>query len=264
MPRNIYIKICKWCQTEFETFDKRRKFCCQYCSGKFSGESQKRKNKKCITCNKEFYPNYSTQKFCSHSCSATYTNTGRIVSKETIKKLRILCSDNNLYSKTALIKLRNAISSNRNHPDIWGVYSIVYFRTCIRCKSTFTATNKAFLCDIHKYPRPRDKYNFQFNIFNYPDLFELELIKKYGFYNSVSNPNGITRDHRVSAMESLQNDYDVYYITHPINCKLMFWDENIKKNSNSSITYEQLVKEVDEYNNFNLASPRGVEPLPPP
>lgn len=80
-------------------------------------------------------------------------------------------------------------------------------------------------------------------------MFDLSLITQFGFRNSKTNPNGITRDHRVSVNHAIRNNYDPYYIKHPLNCELMTFNENNSKNTNSSITYEELVRIVDEYDN---------------
>jgi hypothetical protein len=61
------------------------------------------------------------------------------------------------------------------------------------------------------------------------------------------NKNGISRDHRVSVFEAIRQNYDPYYIKHPVNCELMLHCENNKKKSKSSISYDQLVKLVNDY-----------------
>lgn len=77
---------------------------------------------------------------------------------------------------------------------------------------------------------------------------------------SKENPNGVTRDHRVSVNEAIRNGYDPYYITHPLNCELMLFEDNNKKNITSSIAYEELVSQVKEYD--RMVDPEGVEPSP--
>ena len=59
--------------------------------------------------------------------------------------------------------------------------------------------------------------------------------------------NGYTRDHKVSVNEAIKNNYDPYYIKHPLNCELMSFNDNNKKKTKSSISYDELVKKVDEY-----------------
>jgi hypothetical protein len=47
--------------------------------------------------------------------------------------------------------------------------------------------------------------------------------------------------------DAIRYGYDPYYIKHPMNCELMFFNENNKKKTNSSITYQELIKLVDDY-----------------
>lgn len=97
----------------------------------------------------------------------------------------------------------------------------------------------------------RNRYAFSFNVYQYPDLFDLSLIERYGWFSHGGkykfNPNGITRDHKVSVNEAIKNNYDPYYIKHPLNCELMSFKENDKKKTQSSISYNDLIKIVNEY-----------------
>ena len=121
---------------------------------------------------------------------------------------------------------------------------------CSHCNIQFT--NKSFKkycnnCE-HKYSHDgRAKYWFTFNVFHYPDLFDLSLITTIGFRDNKTNPNGITRDHKISVNEAIRNNYDSYYIKHPLNCELMRFDENNRKKTKCSITYEKLVELVSNY-----------------
>lgn len=96
---------------------------------------------------------------------------------------------------------------------------------------------------------------FTFNIYDYGEMFDLKLLSTIGWRNTKTNPNGMTRDHRVSVNEAIRNNYDPYYIKHPINCELMLFNDNNKKNTKSSITYTELVKLVDAFEN---GGPGGI------
>jgi hypothetical protein len=98
----------------------------------------------------------------------------------------------------------------------------------------------------------RNRFKFTFNVFRYPELFDLKLLQEVGFYAPKGksgrwNPDGLSRDHKVSVNESIINQYDPYYITHPLNCELMPHRVNNKKKTKSSMRYEDLVKLVDQY-----------------
>jgi len=95
-------------------------------------------------------------------------------------------------------------------------------------------------------------YYFKFNVFHFPDLFDLDLLKQKGFYgcnghSGRNNPDGLSRDHRVSVREAIENKYEKYFIKHPINCQLIPQKENLKKYTRSSISYQQLIEEVEAY-----------------
>jgi len=106
----------------------------------------------------------------------------------------------------------------------------------------------------------RDKYSesakqgfkFTFNVYEYPNLFDLSLLENRGWFapggkTGKWNPDGISRDHKVSINEAIRNGYDPFYISHPLNCELMIHIENDKKKHHSSMSYDELVRQVDEY-----------------
>lgn len=100
-------------------------------------------------------------------------------------------------------------------------------------------------------------YKFKFNVFHYPHLFNLSLLAEFGWYSPKGksgkwNPTGLSRDHKISVSEAIKNNYDPYYITHPMNCELMSQSNNIKKYNKCSLTYSTLIKLVDEYDQKHI------------
>lgn len=99
----------------------------------------------------------------------------------------------------------------------------------------------------------RGKYGFKFNIFDFPDLFDLDLLKEKGFYHSGNikgkpkNLDGLSRDHKISVADARKYNYDPYYISHAMNCDLISQSKNSSKGTKSSITYSELVELVNEY-----------------
>lgn len=71
-----------------------------------------------------------------------------------------------------------------------------------------------------------------------------DLLIKRGVYHPIKNPNGMVRDHILSRSEAYQKGYDPAHIRHPANCQFITNYENIKKNSHSGITYEQLLERI--------------------
>jgi len=138
--------------------------------------------------------------------------------------------------------------------NIWGIYTKVCHCTCGHCNVFFFCNTQVWYCLEHSNlykNNNRNRYAFTFSIKTYSSLFpeqSLYLLKQYGMW-SYTNTNGITRDHKVSVNEAIKNNYDPYYIKHPLNCELMTWTENNEKKTNSSISYSELVTLVDDYEN---------------
>ena len=194
---------------------------------------------KCKQCNEDLsYDKFkSNNKFCNSSCSAKYNNANR--SPLIYEKIKITWAEKPT-SKANKVK-------EPTYP-----YSTLYKCTCKHCGAKSLCRIKSWYCYNckHLYSHAgRAKYWFSFNVFHYPELFDLSLITTYGFRDNKTNPNGITRDHRVSVNDAIRNNYNPYYIKHPLNCELMFFNDNNKKKTNSSISYEELITLVDDYDN---------------
>ena len=203
---------------------------------KFSKIGEYNKNPKlCFLCKNKIPYDKRNNKFCSRACSATYNNSKRD------------------YESTKLTwknKVKTPKISKKLQPS--GPYSKLFQCNCSHCKVKFYyRTQKKYCvnCEQLYSHDGRAKYWFTFNIFHYPELFDLSLITTYGFRDNKTNPNGITRDHKISVNDAIRYNYDPYYIKHPMNCELMLFNENNKKKTNSSITYEHLIELVDNYDN---------------
>jgi hypothetical protein len=107
--------------------------------------------------------------------------------------------------------------------------------------------NRSNKIGIERY---RQLCRFTFNVYDYPDYFDLKLIELYGWYrakNRGDNQNGVSRDHMYSIKEGFVNNIDPYYISHPTNCVLMRHVDNNKKKTNSTITFSELVERVKTF-----------------
>lgn len=180
----------------------------------------------CLNCGKNINCVLSEyRKFCSRNCSGSFNTKGRIHSEETKNKIR-----NKLKKNKIKIKKERLCKNCKN---------IVGFRKtiCEDCKKMY-----------YKYYRPNAE--FQFNINLYKDKFEFDLIEKHGWYspsNKGNNLNGVSKDHLYSVKDGFINNIDTEIIKHPANCKLMIHNENNKKNSNSSITLEELLERIKSW-----------------
>ena len=226
----------------------------------YNFENHLHSRRKCLQCNNLFCVSNSFDKngntirkssnnrFCSSSCSATYNNIGRELSKETRNKI------SNSMKITKLKKKSNSLSP-RNKNNIKGPYTKLFLNKCYHCEKIFYSRTKMKYCLIHKElysEKNRMNYRFNFNYYNYPTLFDIKLIEKVGWYCSDKkskkyNPNGLSRDHKVSVSESIRNNYDPYYINHPLNCEIMLHSDNNSKNDKCSISYTELVQKIDQW-----------------
>jgi hypothetical protein len=142
-------------------------------------------------------------------------------------------------------------------PDLnrCGPFSKLFVCSCRHCKTKFVSRIKKQYCVEHKslYSlSSKSGYKFTFNVYHYPDLFDINLLNAVGWFSPGGkagkwNINGLSRDHKISVTESIINNYDPYYITHPVNCELMPHHQNNRKKTKSSITYEKLKQLVNEY-----------------
>ena len=112
------------------------------------------------------------------------------------------------------------------------------------------------------YTSYRKQAQFKFSIAQYPFMFDSSLIKEYGWYSATNhggNVNGLNRDHRYSIYDGFNNKVDPYYLSHPVNCELMPHGDNIRKYIKSSITKEELISMVNEWNNTNGEYPNKID-----
>ena len=112
----------------------------------------------------------------------------------------------------------------------------------------------------YRYKRFNIKHNradyrraasFKFSLNDYPEKFNFDLIREYGWYSpsNSSNPNlnGVSRDHMISVQYGFENGIDPKIISHPANCRLILQTENFKKRNNCSITIEELIDRIDRW-----------------
>lgn len=93
--------------------------------------------------------------------------------------------------------------------------------------------------------------NFLFSLNDYPNEFDFEIIKKYGWYkpkNHGDNLNGISRDHKFSRMMGWELKIDPYIISHPANCELLQHKNNISKHKKCSISLSDLILNINNWN----------------
>jgi len=205
--------------------------------------------KKCIHCNTVIPYEYRKNNYCNHSCVALYNNPIREVTwVDNIKNgIHNYLIENGIREKDKIGKYEiickgcgNIFEKNRS--------DIKYCSS--NCRKEFKRKN---MDDYKKY---KSDCSFKFNLKDYPDYFNFLLVEKHGWYsptNKNNNLSGVSRDHMFSVREGFEKEIDPYLISHPANCELMIHNYNISKNKKSSITIDDLLNKIKEFEEkFNI------------
>jgi len=224
-------------------------FCSIKCSSNFAGDVLREKGKmlkidlersylnnpkKCPHCEKIISYKKRYNEYCSKKCSAIYTQKYKghcEWSLEDRKKISIRVKDYHIKNPRTK-KLKTKICKNCN-VEIKEKYK----RICNCCTEKY-----------YKFYRPLCEFDFVLE--NYPDKFDLSLIKKYGKYspkNKGNNLTGISRDHLYSVKDGFKNKISPDIIKHPANCRLVIHKENQTKYNKSSISLDELKKRILEW-----------------
>ncbi len=195
----------------------------------------------CETCGRVMTEYYASGRFCSKSCAST-----RMHSEETKKKI----------SKSLKNVCTQPFAKRTYKKEV-----TKEFKLCRFCGNPIQNNNRAFCNNNCKTSFYRanlthkkaywDLCKFKFNLSQYPEYFDIQLIIKYGMYsasNRGNNLNGISRDHLFSIKQGFVLGVDPYYISHPANCSLMHHKTNLKKSDKCSISIQELIKRVEEFN----------------
>lgn len=215
--------------------------------------------KNCPKCHTEFddFSKWGAKKFCSRKCANSRVQTPEANEKRSKKLSGRSLSDEHIQK-----------ISGANNPKWKGGGK--QDKHCVHCDKLFTTrSNKQKFCsqdcwkeseelirsDWHNY---RLACQFKFNVYDYPDYFDLGLLEEHGWYSAANRGNnltGISRDHMISVKEGFRNDIDPAIISHPANCELMLQNDNSSKKTQSSITLSEL---LDRIENFDLLAERQM------
>lgn len=197
--------------------------------------------KQCKECGKNIEYENRENIFCNHTCAATYNNEHREYKKV-------------IFSEEGLANIRTAAAKRRGtgkaEKGRWNP------RNCAVCGSEFQKWTK--YCSVKCYKQSRRKNigtigdyrtqcRFRFGLSDYPNKFDFDLVRQYGWYspsNKKNNLTGVSRDHMLSVADGLKLGVAPELISHPANCRLMIHSENIAKNHRSCITLEQLQERI--------------------
>lgn len=97
--------------------------------------------------------------------------------------------------------------------------------------------------DFEKY---RSQCQFRFETKHMPYVSGFDQLIKLGM-RSVTNPNGVARDHKLSIKFGYDNNIDPNIIAHPANCEYIPFRVNSSKGSSCSITLDQLLEDIKNW-----------------
>ncbi len=220
----------------------------------FNIEKYEENPRLCTVCSKPHSYNRRNNTTCSKSCGAIYGNTKR---NESEWKLSEISKD----------KIRSSLAKHR---EIHGIGGRPVTKTkecvCLNCQKEFLTKRISKYCckkcsgehrrkiadekrtPFKNYSR---RCTFNFNLKDYPDKFDFSLIEKHGWYSAANHGNnlsGISRDHMISVRYGFDNNIDPEIIRHPANCQLMQHNKNSTKHSKCSITLDELMYRINDWN----------------
>lgn len=197
---------------------------------------------KCKCCEKSLEFSKRKNKYCSNSCSSKITNQvarkrgPTAVKKFPYSKIKfILCNHTNQYYSN-----RNSDGSTR------------------RCSPYIKTAKEQYYASAR----------FKFNVYNYPEEFDLSLIEQHGWYTcpglkrkgQPKNISGVSRDHIISVSYGFANNIDPKIISHPANCRIMLHLDNKVKHNKCSLTVEQLLAKICAWDQKYTEQATGIEP----
>ena len=219
---------------------------------------------KCENCNCKHDKSYGSGRFCSSKCARGFSTKnkreeinkkvskklkGQIIPEDVKKKMR---ENSSKYwtGKNRSEETKKKISiGNKKHS---GEKKI---KECKKCKEEKLIAIFGNLCDNCKgdFRVYKELCSFKFNVYNYPDYFDLSLIDKFGWYSASNtkkpNLNGISRDHEISISEGFRLNIDPKIISHVANCKLLQHTINQRKNTKCSLTLNELKNKMTALSN---------------
>lgn len=200
----------------------------------------------CTKCGKEFtkairnidYEKGRWPLHCSRSCANGRERTPELRQKLSEKLKRVTIVEGTRIS-VPITRCKNC-GAEIHHK----LHTRVYCSDQCRIEYRKRQRANAYSAEFINY---RNACKFKFNLADYPDEFDFELIKKYGWYSPVNkgnNPGGVSRDHMYSVKAGYINKVPATIIEHPANCKLILQTKNTSKGSKCSITLEELKNRI--------------------
>ena len=208
--------------------------------------------KKCLACDTPI-PYHMTLngpvKFCNQSCAAKYSN--KVRTSESRKRQGQRLSD----------KIKEGFIGQRKPPKI--AYCTVNWKICpVTGKPYHTRMATGGRRQKSPYAKTiMEVYyqlaSFRFSVYKLPGWFDLFLVNTHGWYKTAgsrsasktSNHKGVSRDHRYAISVGLKNGVHPLLLSHPYNCELMPQKTNTLKKAKCSLTLEELIEGIIQWDN---------------
>ena len=175
------------------------------------------------------------------------------------------------YNDISLVKdiIQNKLDSGMSPKDIQNFYNLKYSDFGMFLKKSLGLTLKSNKEAVNNYYIKIGKSiteekllykklcEFTFDIHQYPDIPNYNLLLELGIYHPIHNKNGVCRDHIVSKEYGFRNGVDPTIISHPANCQFLTNYDNIKKGESCFLNLDQLMERIEKWNTskeFNFVS----------
>lgn len=214
----------------------------------------------CENCQIEHNGKYLNKRFCSYKCARAYS-TKHDNSKEQKVTNCISCKKEIFINKRASIKTaRCKECKNKNTKEKYLNNRKKKIKTCKFCNSIINEKHKSICnnCKLEYYGQFRRECGFIFHLNEFPNEFDFNLIKLYGWYkasNNGNNLNGISRDHIFSVKRAFEEKINPIFIKHPANCELIRHKDNQSKKSKCKLSYNELLIKIinfEEKYNYDI------------
>jgi hypothetical protein len=205
-------------------------------------------------------------KFCNLRCAASYNNRkrweGRVISLETIRHRE---ERQRQYKKASRQRIRASktvkrlpFGQNVHARPHKSKYPWTPVRSCKSCARFHTRTLQKY-CDtcspnIRHY---RSRAAFRFNVYEYPDEFDLPMVNRLGWYSPTGrcgrnrhqmNLTGVSRDHVFTVSDGFRLGIDPELLAHPANCEVIPHSVNSSKDRRKSrISFDELVDRIRDW-----------------
>lgn len=245
-------------------------------------------NVSCQYCLNLFTPKLGSYgKFCSLSCGTSFKNIvtkEKAIEKYNARPNKCKCCKNtidyekraNRYcSRSCAAKITNQVARKRGPSKLEKTpYCKVKFILCPHTNQYYSNKNSdgsVRRCSPYTKDEKQKYYSaarFKFNVYHYPEEFDLALIQQHGWYTCPGlkrkryskNVLGVSRDHIISVSFGFKNKIDPKIISHPANCRIILHSDNKRKHAHCGFTIDQLLEKIKDWDKKYTERRIGLEP----